>query len=146
MRNGSALRPPSRRERAPARRSFVVPRGRPNPTPALLRWSAAVVLVSGCLGAATVHLRVAPTLDADAVAYEIRGSHVYALTVAESRSEKLSLQKMDGDMGVRIVEFDAWLRSLLRAPRLAWTLLALSTIVAAGCLHVAALSAEDTDD
>ena len=136
----------TRRERAPARRLVPVPRRRPNSTPRVLRGIGAAVLVAGWIGAAVVLDQPEATPDADAVEYQIVKGHVFPLTLAQSRRTQMIVQRMNGDMGLWFAEFDVELRSLLRPPRLAWTLLVVSTVVGAVCLHLAKLSDEDVDD
>ncbi len=103
----------------------------------------AVILVSGWLGATYVVTRAPEKPDAAAVEYQIVDNHVYPITLGESRREKQLVQRMEGDLGVWIAEFDACLKSNLRPPRLAWTLLVLATALGVGCLGVAKLSIED---
>jgi hypothetical protein len=136
----------SRRGRAPAPRRLPAPRGRPSSTPLILRGVAAAILVSGWLAAAVILVHASRTHDADAVAYQVVGNHVYPITLAESKRDTMLVQQMGGDLGVWIAEFDVWFRALLRPPGLAWTLLVLSTAVGAGCLEFAKLSAEDVDE
>ena len=135
----------SRRGRAPPPRRVPAPRGRPSSTPRILRGVAAAILVSGWFAAAVILVHAARTRDADAVAYQIVGNHVYPVTLAESKRDTMLVQQMGGDLGVWIAEFDIWLRSMLRPPGLAWTLLVLSTAVGTGCLGFAKLSAENVD-
>jgi|GEM_PF-2835275 len=104
---------------------------------------AAVILVSGWLGATYIVMRAPEEPDAGAVEYQIVDNHVYPITLGESRREKQIVQRMEGNFGVWIAEFDACLKSQLRPPRLAWTLLVLSTAIGVGCLGVAKLSIED---
>ncbi len=136
----------SRRRRAPARRSVPVPRRRPGSAPLILRRIGAAVLVSGWLAASGVVMQTSSTPDADAVEYRIVENHVYPITLANSKRERQFVQRMDGDLGLWFVEFDVGLRSLLRPPRLAWTLLILSTAIGVACLELAKLSAEDTEE
>ena len=137
---------PSRRWRAPVRRRYPVPRRRPGSAAGVLRSIGAATLVSGWIAAAVVLGQASATPDADAVEYQIVEGHVFPITLAQSRRERQFVQRMDGDMGLWFAEFDVGLRSLLRPPRLAWTLLVLSTAIGVACLHLAKLSAEDTDD
>ncbi len=137
---------PTRRERASARRYRPSPPAGRHAASAVLRGLAAAIFVTGWLGAAIVLARAADTGDADAVEYQLRGGHVYALSLAESQREKLVVQKMGGDFGVWLAGVDSRLHSLLRPPDLAWTLLVLSTALAAACLRVAQLSDEDVED
>jgi len=136
----------SRRGRAPARRTVPTPRGRPSRAPIILRGIASAILVSGWLTAAVVLVQASRTREADATAYQIVGNRVYPITLAESRHERLFVQRMGGDMGLWIAEFDVFVRSLLRPPGLAWTLLVLSTAIGAGCLGFAKLSGENVDE
>ncbi len=91
-------------------------------------------------------MRTSETPGADAVAYQIVDNRVYPVTLAESKRDRQLVQRMEGNMGVWIAEFDAGLGSLLRPPRLAWTLLVLSTAVGVGCLGFAKLSAENVEE
>ena len=136
----------SRHGRAPAGRRFRAPRGRRSSASTILRTIAAAILISGWLTAAVVLVQASETHDAGAVEYQIVGSHVYPITLAESKHDKLVVQQMGGDLGVWIAEFDAWLGSLLRSPRLAWTVLVLSTAIGVGCLRFATLSGETVDE
>ena len=136
----------SRHGRAPASRRFRAPRGRRSSASTILRTIAAAILISGWLTAAVVLVQASETHDAGAVEYQIVGSHVYPITLAESKHDKLVVQQMGGDLGVWIAEFDAWLGSLLRSPRLAWTVLVLSTAIGVGCLRFATLSGETVDE
>ncbi len=120
-----------------------IPRRRPDRVPVVLRGVAAAVLVCGWFGSAYVATRPPEASDADAVEYQIVGNHAYPITLAESRREKQIVQRMEGNFGVWIAEFDAGLRSNLRPPRLAWTLLALSTAIGLGCLGLAKSVIED---
>ncbi len=134
------------RDGARAAGKIGVLRGRFGSTAIVLCAAAAGILVSGWLAATFVLMHAPEAPVVDAVAYKIVGNHVYPVPLAESRRQKLLVQQMGGDMAIRIAEFDAWLHSLLHPPRLAWTLLALSTVVAAGCLRFARLSAEQVED
>jgi hypothetical protein len=125
--------------------SFHAPRGRPGSAPVVLRGIAAAILVSGWLAAAFV-LGQASKPHADSAEYQIAGNHVYPITLAESKHDRLFVQRMGGDMGVWIAEFDVRLHSLLRPPGLAWTLLVLSTAIGVGCLGFAKLSGENVDE
>ena len=136
----------SRRWRGPARRSIPVPRRRPSSAPLILRRIGAAILVSGWLGASAVAMQASTTPDADAVEYQIVENRVYPITLANSKRERQLVQRMDGDLGLWFAEFDVGLRSLLRPPRLAWTLLILSTAIGVACLELAKLSAEDAED
>ena len=136
----------SRRRRAPPRRIYPVPRRRPGPATAILRGIGAATLVSGWIAAGLVVGQSAAAPDTDAVEYQIVEGHVYPLTLMQSKRERQFVQRMDGDMGLWFAEFDVGLRSLLRPPRLAWTLLVLSTAIGAAFLELAKLSAEDIDD
>jgi len=102
--------------------------------------------VSGWLAASIVVGQAPDTPDADAVEYRIVDNHVYPITLAESRRAQQRVQRMNGDLGLWFAEFDVGLRSLLRPPRLAWTLLILSTAIGVACLELAKLSAEDAED
>jgi hypothetical protein len=135
----------SRRSRAPARRSVPVPRRRPATATIVLRGIGAAVLVSGWLAASAVAMQASETPDADAVEYQIVENGVYPITLAESKREQQLVRRMDGDLGLWFAEFDVGLRSLLRPPRLAWTLLILSTAIGVACLELAKLSAEDDE-
>ena len=112
----------------------------------MLRGIGAATVVSGWIAASLVLGHSAVTPDADAVEYAIVENHVYPITLEHSRRARQLVQRMDGDLGLWIAEFDVGLRSLLRPPRLAWTLLIVSTAIGAVCLHLASLSAEDIDD
>jgi len=136
----------SRRCRAPARRNWSVPRRRPDSTPLVLRWVGAAILVSGWLAASMVVGQASDTPDADAVEYRIVDNHVYPITLAESRRAQQRVQRMNGDLGLWFAEFDVVLRSLFRPPRLTWTLLVLSTAMGVGCLNLAKLAAEESDE
>ncbi len=136
----------SRRGRAPARRNWSVPRRRPDPTTQVLRWIGAAILVSGWLAASVVVAQTAAEPEADAVEYRIVDGHVYPITLADSLRAKQRVQRMNGDLGLWFAEFDVGLRSLFRPPRLAWTLLVLSTAMGVVCLNLAKLAAEDVDE
>ena len=136
----------SRRHRAPARRNWSVPRRRPDSTTLLLRWVGAIILVSGWLAASVVVAQTSETPDADAVEYRIVDGHVYPITLADSKRAQQRVQRINGDMGLWFAEFDVVLRSLFRPPRLAWTLLVLSTAMGAGFLNLAKLAAEESDE
>ncbi len=136
----------SRHWRAPARRSIPAPRRRPRSAPLILRRIGAAILVSGWLAASAVMLQASETPGADAVEYRIVENRVYPITLANSKRERQLVQRMDGDLGLWFAQFDAGLRSLLRPPRLAWTLLLLSTAIGLACLQLAKLSAEDVDE
>ncbi len=112
----------------------------------VLRGIGAAVLVSGWLAASVVAMRVSEAPDADAVEYQIVENHVYPITLANSKREQQAVRRMDGDLGLWFAEFDVGLRSLLRPPRLAWTLLILSTAIGVACLELAKLSAEDDEE
>jgi len=135
----------SRRGRAPHRRSVPNPRSRPGSAAIILRGVAAVILVSGWLTAVVVLIQASESLDADAVAYQIVGQHVYPITLAASKHDRQFVQRVGGDMGLWIADFDVWLHSLFRPPGLAWTLLVLSTAIGVGCLGFAKLSGENVD-
>ena len=112
----------------------------------MLRGIGAAVLVSGWLAASAVAMRASEAPDADAVEYQIVENHVYPITLANSKREQQAVRRMDGDLGLWFAEFDVGLRLLLRPPRLAWTLLILSTAIGVACLELAKLSAEDADE
>ncbi len=137
---------PSRRARAPARGRVPAPRRRPGSAPAVLRAIASAILVSGWLGASVVAMQARTTPEADAVEYLIADNHVYPVTLAESRRARQLVRRTSGDLGLWFAQLDVGLRSLLRPPRLAWTLWILSTAVGVACLQLAKLSAEDIDD
>ena len=126
--------------------NFPAPRGRPNSAPTILRGVAAAILVSGWLGAAFILIQAANPRDADATSYEVVGNQVYPLTIAESKHDRQFVQRVNGNMGVWIVEFDAGLRSLFRPPGLGWTLLVAATAIGVGCLGLAKLSGEIVDE
>ena len=136
----------SRRERAPARRNWSGPRRRPHSTTQALRWLGAAILVSGWLAASVVVAQASAEPDADAVEYRIVDGHVYPITLADSLRARQRVQRMNGDLGLWFAEFDVGLRSLFRPPRLAWTLLVLSTAMGVVCLHLAKLAAEEVGD
>ena len=142
----AASRP--RHRRAPARREHLVPRRRPGSAANVLRGVAAATVVSGWIAAGLVfgQSAVTPDADADAVEYAIVENHVYPITLEHSPRTRQLVQRLDGDLGLWIAEFDVGLRSLLRPPRLAWTLLVVTTAIGAVCLHLARLSAEDIED
>ena len=144
VRNASSA---SRRGRAPARRSIPVPRPRRrNSATIVLRRIGAAILVSGWLAASAVAIQASQTPDADAVEYQILENRVYPITLANSKREQQAVRRMDGNLGLWFAEFDVGLRSLLRPPRLAWTLLILSTAIGVACLELAKLSAEDDEE
>ena len=122
------------------------PRRQATSATVILRRIGAVVLVSGWFAASVVLTQASVTPDADVVEYQIVENGVYRLTLAESRHEQQLVRRMDGDLGLWFAEFDVTLRSLLRPPRLAWTLLVLSTAIGVVCLQLAKLSAEDIDE
>jgi hypothetical protein len=136
----------SRNERSPARMSFHAPRRRTSRAPIILRRVAAAILVVGWLTAAAVLVQASGPHNADAVEYQIVDNNIYPITLAESKHDRQFVQRMGGDMGVWIAELDASLRSLLRPPGLAWTLLMLSTVIGVGCLGLAKLSGEAVDE
>ncbi len=137
-----------RRARSSARPVGPVPRGRSDSrrTTLLLRAIGAAILVSGWLAAATAVMQPADAPDADAVEYRIVDGHVFPMTLAQSRRAQMRIQRLNGDLGLWFAEFDVGLRSCFRPPRLAWTLLLLSTVIGVGCLNLAKLNAEDSDD
>ena len=102
--------------------------------------------MSGWLAASVVVAQTSETPDADAVEYRIVDGHVYPITLADSKRAQQRVQRINGDMGLWFAEFDVGLRSLFRPPRLAWTLLVLSTAMGAGFLNLAKLAAEESDD
>ena len=147
--SSSRVRNPSRASRhwrAPARRSVPIPRRRPSSAPLILRRIGAIILVSGWLAASAVVMQASTTPDADAVEYQIVENRVYPITLANSKRERQLVQRMDGNLGLWFAEFDVGLRSLLRPPRLGWTLLILSTAIGVACLQLAKLSAEDDEE
>ena len=77
--------------------------------------------------------------DAGAVAYQIVDNRVFPISLGESKRDRQVVQRLQGNLGVWIVEFDLGLDAILRPPRLAWTLLALSTAIGVGCLGLAKL-------
>jgi hypothetical protein len=111
-----------------------------------LRGIGAAVLVSGWLGASAVLGQAAATPDADAVEYRIVEGHVFPITLEHSQRTQQVVRRMNGDLGLWFAEFDVELRSLLRPPRLAWTLLILSTALGVACLQLAKLSDEPVDE
>ena len=130
------------------RRDLPVPRrdrGGDSATP-VLRWIGAVVLVTGWLAAAIAIAQPSAAPDSDAVEYRIVDDHVYAIPLSESRRAQQQVQRMNGDLGLWFAEFDVLLRSLFRPPRLAWTLLVVSTALGVACLNLARLSAEPVDE
>lgn len=123
-----------------------MPRPRAGSTPRVLRWLGAVILVSGWLAASIVVAQTSETPDADAVEYRIVDGRVYPIALAESRRAQQRVQRMNGDLGLWIAEFDVVFRSLFRPPRLTWTLLVLSTAMGIGFLNLAKLAAEEVDE
>ena len=113
--------------------------------PAPRRQATSATVILRRIGA-VVLTQASVTPDADVVEYQIVENGVYRLTLAESRREQQLVRRMDGDLGLWFAEFDVTLRSLLRPPRLAWTLLVLSTAIGVVCLQLAKLSAEDIDE
>ena len=112
----------------------------------MLRGVAAATVVSGWIAASLVFGQSAVTPDADAVEYAIVENHVYPITLEHSPRTRQLVQRLDGDLGLWIAGFDVGLRSLLRPPRLGWTLLIVTTVIGAVCLHLAKLSDEDIED
>ena len=99
-----------------------------------VRLAGWIVLVVGWIAAAAVYLS-ARTDEA--------GGDLGDLA---RQREMQQLERLGGRASVQATRLDDWLSSLWHGRRLAGTLAVLSLVVAAGCLHVGGLMAEDVDD
>jgi hypothetical protein len=108
-----------------------------------LRVAGTGVLVAGWLAAATVYFRAGPQEPGGVAAYTIVGGQVYPIERSESKRELQQLERVGGKATVWILGLNDWLVSLIRGPRLAYTLALVCAAVAGGCFYLAGLADED---
>lgn len=113
--------------------------------PGRIRLGGLLVFVLGLIAALAVwHLTPAQAGES-AASYEIVGGQTFAGDADRARNDQ-QLARIGGQAAVFAVGFDHWFSSLWHGRRLAWTLVLLAAVVAALCLHIAALMAEPLDD
>ena len=110
-----------------------------------LRWAGAIVLAAGIAAALIVYLLAPDGSGADAGNYSIVGGQVFAAP-DENSAEMRQVERLGGKPAVYALEFHRWFLSLWHGRRLAFTLLALSVLVALLCFHLAGLMEDDLDN
>ena len=115
-----------------------------NPSPqSRLHLASVVILIVGLLAAALIYVMASKKADADRGDDQIVGGQAYRLD--DSARQQQQLERLGGKAAVYTVAFNQWFSSLWEGKRLAYTVAALTVVVAFGCYYIAGLMGEEVD-
>jgi len=98
----------------------------------------AFILVIGLISAAIIYFTTADK-QYGAIGYETDGGNSYAIMPGDSKSYEYEVERIGGKSAVMGVEMNAWLASLWRGRRLAYTLASFSVVASLACFILAHL-------